>query len=124
SVLRIRPIVGRPRCRMPSTRRPRGNAVLPVTRVTCGRSLRAAERVLEAQVQEDAGVAFAGPDPDGHGQAGNDLEPAREVVRPADAGAQVQRVAACGAAGPDHVLYACPGDRKSTRLNSSHVSIS
>src|SRR5258706_871560 len=70
SVLRIGADCRRTGCRMTSTRRPRGKAVRPVTPVTCGRPLRAPERGLEAQVQEDAGVAFAGPDPDGHGHAG------------------------------------------------------
>src|SRR4051812_37935740 len=73
------------------------------------RFARLAERVLEAQIQEDAVLAVARADADGHGEAGHDLQAAAEVVRPADAGADEQRVAARRAAGPDHFLRAREG---------------
>src|SRR5688572_17977233 len=72
-------------------------------------SFSAPQRVLKAQVEKHTRITRAWPDSDGDRNAGHELQPALEVVRPAHAGAQVERIDGLRAIGPDDAFRARPG---------------
>src|SRR5262245_4081867 len=65
-----------------------------------------AEGVLEAEIDEYTPLAAAGTDTDRHRDARNDLQPAGQIVRPADSGTQVQDAGPRGLPRPHHLLEA------------------
>ena len=58
----------------------------------CSLFLSVTKRVLEAQVEKNPFLTVSRPDADRYRDAGNDLQTAREVIGPANAGVHVERV--------------------------------
>src|SRR5947207_4274767 len=65
-------------------------------------------RVLEGEIEKDPALAAARTDSDRERDPGNDLEPARKVVCPSDAGTHKERVLRPGLSGTDDRLRPGP----------------